>query len=108
MNDGIQDVIWRLTVRDPQGKIVYGPRVHLADKTMIAAVKRWTGKDMTLLREYAIRGAWQDVDAETNPNHWTNWVAPSEILWDQSPELPAPLSQAEWERRVKGLYEVED
>lgn len=58
------DVIWRLTARDSQGKIIFGPRTYLADKTMRAAVKRWEGRDATVLREFAVRGAWQDMDAE--------------------------------------------
>lgn len=95
MNDGIQDVIWRLTVRDPQGKIVYGPRVHLADKTMIAAVKRWTGKDVTLLREYAIRGAWQNVDAVPVTGAKNPWHEEAPIFPDD--DEMTPEEQAAWD-----------
>ncbi len=55
--------MWRLTVRDSQGELIFGPRVYLSDRTMIAAVGRWEGQDRSLLREFATRGAWQDVDA---------------------------------------------
>ena len=90
------DVIWRLTVRDSQGKILFGPRTYLADKPMRAAVKRWEGKDAYVLREFAVRGAWQNMDAVPSVNHWSSWAvpsdstwwtrmaAPSEILWDAS------------------------
>lgn len=86
------DVYWRLTVRDPQGELIFGPRVYLSDKTMIAAVKRWDVRDNVLTREFATRGAWQNVDATICP--------PSDDPWDQSPEVPKPLTQAEWEQRA--------
>lgn len=55
--------MWRLTVRSLAGKIVFGPRVYLSDKPMKAALKRWEGRDAHVLREFAVRGAWQNVDA---------------------------------------------
>ncbi len=82
-------VCWRLTVRDLQGELIFGPRVYLSDKTMRGAVKRWTAEDRSLLREFATRGAWQSLEGKP--------VTGADDPWHAE---PCQETQAEWERRA--------
>jgi predicted Fe-S protein YdhL (DUF1289 family) len=88
VSDTDPGVIFRLTVKRPDGSNVFGPKTYLSDGAMIRGIRNWESRAVkegwTLVREGAVRGAWLDLDAQKAEVHgaddpWNITVAPGHV-----------------------------